>query len=63
MKKYAKIFFFGEIAMLLGKDNIMEFNQYMNSDKIPYIIDADTESLTNEQMDVQTIHKIHQQQK
>ena len=60
MQKY---FFFGEIAMLLGKDNIMEFNQYMNSDKIPYIIHADTESLTKEQMYVQTIHKIHQQQK
>ena len=62
-EKVCKNIFFGEIAMLLGKDNIMEFNQYMNSDKIPYIIHADTESLTKEQMDVQTIHKIHQQQK
>ena len=28
-----------------GKDNILEFNQYMKSDKMPYIIYADIESL------------------
>ena len=27
------------------KDNILEFNQYMMSDKMPYIIYADIESL------------------
>ena len=27
------------------KDNILEFNQYMKSDKIPYIFYADIESL------------------
>ena len=27
------------------KDNILEFNQYINSDKMPYIIYADIESL------------------
>ena len=27
------------------KDNVLEFNQYMKSDKIPYIIYADIESL------------------
>ena len=27
------------------KDNILEFNQYMKSDKMPYIIYADIESL------------------
>ena len=27
------------------KDNILEFNQYMKLDKIPYIIYADMESL------------------
>ena len=27
------------------KDSILEFNQYMKSDKMPYIIYADTESL------------------
>ena len=27
------------------KDNILEYNQYMKSDKIPYIIYADIESL------------------
>ena len=27
------------------KDNILEFNQYMESDKMPYIIYADIESL------------------
>ena len=31
-----------------GKYNILEFNQYMKSDKMPYIIYADTESLTKE---------------
>ena len=31
--------------MQLGKDNILEFNQYMKSDKISYIIYADTEAL------------------
>ena len=33
------------IAMLSEKDNILEFNQYMKLDKIPYIIYADMESL------------------
>ena len=28
------------------KDNILEFNQYMKSDKIPCIIYADIESLS-----------------
>ena len=28
-----------------GKDNILEFNQNMKSDKMPYIIYADIESL------------------
>ena len=31
--------------MLSGKDNILEFNQYMKSDKMPYIIYVDIESL------------------
>ena len=31
--------------MSSGKDNILEFNQYMKSDKIPHIIYADIESL------------------
>ena len=31
--------------MLSEKDDILEFNQYMKSDKIPYIIYADIESL------------------
>ena len=31
--------------MLAEKDNILEFNQYMKSDKMPYIIYGDTESL------------------
>ena len=33
------------IAMPSEKDNILDFNQYMNSDKIPYIIYADIKSL------------------
>ena len=32
------------IAMSSEKDNILEFNQYMKSDKMPYIIYADIES-------------------
>ena len=31
--------------MLSEKNNILEFIQYMKSDKIPYIIHADIESL------------------
>ena len=27
------------------KDNILEFNQYVRSDKMPYIVYADIESL------------------
>ena len=49
------------------KDNILElnryFNQYMKSDKMPYIIYADIESLIKKKMDVQIIQKILQQQK
>ena len=42
MKKYVKI----KIRIRISeKDNILEFNQYMNSDKMPYIIYADIESL------------------
>ena len=33
------------IVMLSEKDNILELNQYMKSDKILYFIYADTESL------------------
>ena len=29
------------------ENNILEFNQYMNPDKMPYIIYADMESLIN----------------
>ena len=36
---------FCEIVMPSEKDNILEFNQYMKSDKIPYIVYAGTESL------------------
>ena len=45
------------------KDNILELNQYMKSDKMSYIIYADTESLIKKQMEVQIIQKILQQQK
>ena len=36
--------FYG-IVMPSKKDNVLEFNQYMKSDKMPYIIYADIESL------------------
>ena len=37
--------FFG-IVMPSEKDNILEFHQYMKSDKTRYIVYADIESLT-----------------
>ena len=33
--------------MISEKDNILEFNRYMKSDKMSYIISADIESLKN----------------
>ena len=33
------------IVMLSGKDNILEFNQYMRTDKMPYIVYVVIESL------------------
>ena len=44
-------------------DNILEFNQYMKLDKMPYIIYVDMESLIKNKMDVKIIQKILQQQK
>ena len=37
--------------MPLEKDNILEFNQYMKPDKMPYINYADIESLIFKKMD------------
>ena len=45
MKKVCKNKDFCEIVMPSEKDNTLKFNQYMKSDKIPYIIYADLESL------------------
>ena len=39
---------FSEIVMPSEKDNILEYNQYMKSDKMPYIIYADIEFLMKE---------------
>ena len=50
------------IAMPSEKDNILDFNQYMKSGKMPYIIYADIESFIK-LMHVHTIQKILQQQK
>ena len=36
---------FCRILMTSVKDNILEFNQYIKSDKMPYIIYGDMESL------------------
>ena len=41
MKKYVKIKIFGGIVMPSENDNMLEFNQYMKSDKMSYIIYAD----------------------
>ena len=43
-KKVCKNKYFCRIVMPSQKDNILEFNQYMKSDKMPYIIYADMES-------------------
>ena len=51
------------IAMPSERDNMLEFNQYMRSDKIIYIIYAESESLIKKQMDLHIIEKILQQQK
>ena len=49
--------------MLSEKDNILEFNWYLTSDKMPCVIYADIVSLIKKkQMDVQIIQKILQQQ-
>ena len=45
------------------KGNILEFNQYMKSDKMPYIIYADIEPLVLKKVYVQAIQEILQQQK
>ena len=44
MKKYVKKDFYG-ILMPSEKDRELEFSWYMELDKMPYIIYADTESL------------------
>ena len=48
--------------MTSEKNNILGFNQYTKSDKMPYIVYADIESLIKKkEMDVQTIRKIRRQ--
>ena len=43
------------IVIPTEKDNILDFNKYLKSDQIPYIIFADIESLIKKNIDVQTI--------
>ena len=57
MKKYVKIKFYNNIKK---NHNILEFNQYMKSDKMPYIM---LNLYLKKQVDVQIIQKILQQQK
>ena len=45
MKKFVKTKIFCGIVMPSENDNILEFNQYLKLDKMPYIIYADIESL------------------
>ena len=46
MKRYAKIKISVELyAMPSEKDKILQFNQYLKSDKMSYIIYTDIESL------------------
>ena len=44
-EKVCKNKYFCGIVMPSENDNVLEFNQYMKSDKMPYIIYADIESL------------------
>ena len=41
------------------KDNILELNRYIKSDKMPYIIYADIESSIKKQIDVQIIFNVN----
>ena len=62
IKNYVKLKGFYGIVMTSEKNNILGFNQYTKSDKMPYIIYADIESLIKKkEMDVQTIRKIRKQ--
>ena len=62
MKKCVKIKTFVEL-FCHTKNIILEFNQYMKSDKMLCIIYADIESLIKITDDAQTIQKNLQQQK
>ena len=44
-----------------AKNKILEFNQYMKSDKMPYIIYANIESLIRKKMNAKIIQQILQQ--
>ena len=46
---------------VIRKDNILEFNQHMMSDKTPYIVYAGMESLIKNVEDIQTIQKLIEQ--
>ena len=59
MKKYVKTFC--GIVMPPAKNKILEFNQYMKSDKMPYIIYANIESLIRKKMNAKIIQQILQQ--
>ena len=46
---------------VIRKDNILEFNQHMMSDKTQYIVYAGMESLIKNVEDIQTIQKLIEQ--
>ena len=62
MKKKKNKDFYGTV-MPSEKNKAMQFNQYMKSDKVSWIIYADLENLILKNMDVQIISKNLQQQK
>ena len=51
IKNYLKLKGFYGIVMTSEKNNILGFNQYTKSDKMPYIIYADIESLIKKKRD------------
>ena len=60
-EKVCKIKYFCEIVMPFKKYYILQFNQYIKSDKMPYSIYADLESLIKKYMHGQITQKYLQQ--
>ena len=58
MRKYVKNKVFSGNVIPSEKDKILEFNQFMKSDKMPHIIYADIESLIKKKKKQMGVKKI-----